>query len=290
MKVVHRYNSDERQHFLLEKHYTFKLKPRLLYVGFLEKHGGWCEEAHAHDFLEIIFVTDGKGTIAIEDKFYDVRKGDIIVYNADMIHFEKSSVEDPMRILFVAYDKLEITDLPPNRLIPPAYESVYPSGNMYGVFLKYFNMLIDEFESKERFYMEISQNISRTLLMYVFRLINRTENAAVLLDLGRRMEAALSYIDKNYKQQITLDELAEKCFTNKYYLSHLFTRVQGVSIGKYILEKKIMESKRLLDENKLSVADVAASVGFHDPSYYCRVFKKETGLTPSDYRKRLNKS
>ena len=138
--------------------------------------------------------------------------------------------------------------------------------------------------------MEISQNISRTLLMYVFRLINRTENAALLLDLGRRMEVALSYIDKNYKQQITLDELAEKCFTNKYYLSHLFTRVQGVSIGKYIIDKRIMESKRLLDENKLSVADVAASVGFHDPSYYCRVFKKETGLTPSDYRKRLKKS
>ena len=101
MKVIHRYNSDERQHFLLKQHYIFKLKPRLLYVGFLEKHGGWCEEAHSHDFLEIIFVTDGKGTIAIEDKFYDVRKGDLIVYNADKIHFEKSSVEDPMSVLFL---------------------------------------------------------------------------------------------------------------------------------------------------------------------------------------------
>lgn len=87
MEVMHRYNSEERQHFLLEKHYSFKLKPRLLYVGLLDKHGGWREVPHDHKFLEIIFVTDGKGTVAIEDKVFEVKRGDLLIYNADVMHF-----------------------------------------------------------------------------------------------------------------------------------------------------------------------------------------------------------
>ncbi len=73
---------------------------------------------------------------------------------------------------------------------------------------------------------------------------------------------------------------------SKYHLSHTFTRVHGVSIGKYILNKKIEESKLMLTESKTSVADIAESLGFDDTSYYCRVFKKSVGITPSAYRKR----
>ena len=286
MEIMHRYNSNERQHYLLERHYTFKLKPRLLYVGSLDKHGGWREEPHSHHFLEVIFVSDGSGTVVIEDQSYDVHRGDLLVYNAEILHFEKSSDTDPMEILFVAYDKLEITDLPPNWLLPPSYGYVFHSGDMYDIFYKYFTTLVSEFDKKERFYTEIAQNVSRTLLMYMFRLINQTENAAGLLESGKTMETALRFIDENFRREITLDELAEKCFTNKYYLSHLFTRSQGISVGKYILNKRIKEAKRQLENKDRSVAEIANDIGFNDPSYFCRVFKKETGITPLAYRKR----
>ena len=59
MKIKHRYNSAQRQHYLLEAHYSFKLKPRLLYVGSLDKHGGWREEPHAHDFLKWCLLPTG---------------------------------------------------------------------------------------------------------------------------------------------------------------------------------------------------------------------------------------
>lgn len=286
MEVIHRINSDSRQHYLLEKHYAFKLKPRLLYAGYLDKHGGWREEPHSHPFLEIVFITDGSGTVMIDNKEYSVRRGDLLIYNAEVTHFEKSSDADPMEIRFVAFDKLEITDLPPNWLLPLSYGYIFPSGEMYDTFCLYFNLLLGEFEKKEKFYMEIAQNISRTLLMYIFRLINRTKNASALLDIGKMIETTLAYIDKNYAGKITLDDLAEECYTNKYYLSHLFTRVQGISIGKYILDKRIALSKELLTDSLVPVAEIATRCGFPDPNYYCRVFKKETGLTPSAYRKK----
>ena len=286
MEVIHRFNSEERQHYLLEKHYAFKLKPRLLYAGYLDKLGGWKEEPHSHSFLEIVFVTDGSGTVMIDGKEYPVQRGDLLVYNADVVHFEKSSLTDPMEIRFVAFDKLEITDLPPNWLLPLSYGYVFPCGEMYATFHLYFSLLITEFEKKERFYMEIAQNISRTLLMYLFRLINRTKNASALFDSSKMIETALSYIDRHYSGKIRLDDLAEECYTNKYYLSHLFTRVQGISIGKYILNKRLRESESLLQSSDLSVTEIATKCGFPDPNYYCRVFKKERGISPSAYRKK----
>lgn len=285
MEILHRYNTKERQHYLLEKHYTFKLKPRLLYVGSLDKHGGWKEEPHSHNFLELVFVIDGRGTVDIGNVEYEICRGDILVYNAGLTHFEKSSVDDPLEVRFVAYDKLEITDLPPNWLLPPAYGFLFHSGDMYDVFRGYFETLIREFEGRERFYVEIAQNVSRTLLMYLFRLINQTENAAGLLASSRTMETALRYIDENYMREISLEELAQVCRTNKYYLSHMFSRNQGVSVGRYILCRRIDAAKKLLEQDDMLVSDVAGAVGFDDANYFSRVFKKETGQTPREFRR-----
>lgn len=283
--VIHRYNSDKRQHFLLKQHYSFQLKPRLLYVGHLSKDDKFVEEPHSHEFLEIMFVSDGSGKVVIDGTEYSVKRGDVLIYNAGATHFEQCNESDPMEVVFVAYDKLKITDLEQNCLLPPSYGCVFQSGEMYETIKMYFNLLIEEFELQDRFYMEIAQNISRTLLMYIFRLINLTQDAAVLLDPSKVMDTAVNYIDLHFSEKITLDELAEKCYTNKYHLSHLFTRTQGVSVGKYILDKRIALSKELLKNRSNSVEYIAEETGFHDPAYFCRVFKRETGKSPSAWRK-----
>lgn len=126
MKIKHRYNSAQRQHYLLEAHYSFKLKPRLLYVGSLDKHGGWREEPHAHDFFEMVFITDGHGTAIIGESEHELSRGDILIYNAGISHYERSRMDDPMEACFIAYDKLEITDLPPNWLLPSSYGCFFP--------------------------------------------------------------------------------------------------------------------------------------------------------------------
>lgn len=285
MKIIHRYNNERRQHFLLEKHYSFQLKPRLLYAGRLEKQSGWKEEPHSHDFLEIIFVTVGKVKIVVGENEYEAEKGDLIIYNAGLKHCEYSSVNDPAEIVFVAFDNIKITDLLPNRLIPDNYENIFHSGEMYDIFNYYFNNLIKELRERHNFYVEISQNISRTLLMLVFRLINYTRNSSMLLDSGRIINATLLYIEEHFKDKITLKDIANACFTNKYYLSHLFTRMYGISVGKCITVKRIEEAKKLLLTTDASIEKVAEESGFADAGYFCKIFKKQTGQTPSAFRK-----
>ncbi len=285
MEILHRYNSEERQHYLLRHHYSFKLKPRLLYVGELKKNGGWQEHPHSHRFCEIIFVVDGKGTTTVNGERKEFQRGDILIYNPDVEHYEESSLSEPTEFMFFALDKFEITDLEKNNLLPPEYDIIYNSGMCYNVLLDLFSRMITEFTQKDDFYVEIAQNISRTILMYIFRIINYADNNFNLHKGNGTMDIALRYINDNYKSNITLEDIATACYVNKFYLSHIFTKFKGMSVGRYVLGLRMDEAKRLLETTNLSINKVSEKCGFNDANYFSRAFKKETGLSPLQYRK-----
>lgn len=288
MGTMHRYDSEDRQHYLFQQRYSIKLKPRLLYVGELKKREGWQENPHQHEFCEIIFITDGSGTVTANGIVHPVTKGDLVIYNPDLIHAEENSADAPMQVLFLALNSLKITDLPENYLLPPGLDIVFHSGRFYDTFLSLFNRMISEFEHKDIFYAEISQNLALTFVMYVFRIINEQEkDSTPLLQNNANISEALTYIHNNLHQELTLESIAKHCHLNKYYLSHLFSQYQGISLGKYVLQLRMKEAMHLLRETTLSVNDVADRVGFNDISYFCRTFKKETTLTPLQYRKKL---
>ncbi len=285
MEISHRFDSAERQHYLLEEAYSFQLKPRLLYAGKLEKSVGWSEKPHSHLFSEIIFIIEGSGTVTVDGAERTVHRGDLVIYNAGTEHCEQNSADAPMEMYFFAIDKFRITNLPENHLLPDNYDCVYPSGTLYPVFRELLSSIIDEFRQKDYFYAEISQNIMRTAVMYIFRLIHKHEEKAARLFSGGELETALRYIKENYKAELTLESVARACFLNKYYLSHLFKRFMGVSVGRYILKLRMEEAARLLSDTGMKISEVAARSGFHDPNYFSRAFKKETGLSPLQYRR-----
>ena len=285
MEIIHRYNSEERQHYLLEQHYSFKLKPRLLYAGELKKSDGWQENPHSHEFCEIIFVVDGKGCTTVNGERIDFKKGDILIYNPRVEHYEESSLQEPTEFMFFALDKFEITDLPKNHLLPSQYKVIYHSKESYSTIYELFKKMITEFENKDDFYVEIAQNISRTLLMYIFRVINVADQGFNIHETNGVLEKALRFINENYRNNISLEDVAKACYINKYYLSHLFSKFKGMSVGKFILSLKIEDAKKLLETTTLTVSEVAERSGFDDPNYFSRTFKKASGLSPLQYRK-----
>lgn len=288
MDKIHRYNTKERQHYLLGSHYFFRLKAQLLYVGTLTKRPGWGDEPHSHEFAEVLLVTDGCGTVTADDVELSARKGDIIVYNAGVLHAEKSSVEEPLELLFFALDKISITDLEPNCLLPPEYECVIHSEEQYEVFKAQLDTMVSEMENKERFYQEIAQYQARMFLLYLFRLLNKNTQETILKK-NRSFAEALEYVDAHYLEPITLETVADACYLNKYYLSHLFSKEQNMSVGQYIIKRRVDEARHLLENGNQSVSSVAELAGFNDFSYFCRAFKRLTGMTPMQYRRRAQK-
>ena len=84
-----------------------------------------------------------------------------------------------------------------------------------------------------------------------------------------------------------MDTLAAFCHLNKYYLSHSFNECYGIPPIKYLNQKRIEESKRLLETTNFSVLQIASIVGFSSQSYFSQTFKKAVGQTPLEYRKEM---
>ena len=87
-------------------------------------------------------------------------------------------------------------------------------------------------------------------------------------------------------EDFKLDQLAVQAGVRKFYFTRLFKNAMGVSPSRYLLTLRMDEARRLLRETKRSVVDVALDVGYANPSHFARFFRRETGLSPSDYRQR----
>ena len=100
---------------------------------------------------------------------------------------------------------------------------------------------------------------------------------------------AVEYMRANYAKKLTLAEVAEHAGYSPAYFSRVFREEQGCTFREYLNELRIEKSKPLLLSNVKSIAEISALVGFEDQSYFGKVFRKRTGVTPDRYRKRTRR-
>jgi len=93
------------------------------------------------------------------------------------------------------------------------------------------------------------------------------------------------YIEKHFKENILISELADKFYINKYYLSHSFKELTGYSPKQYLLLNRLSYAKELLFNSALDISQISIQTGFYDSNSFIRAFKNEFGITPNAYRK-----
>lgn len=106
----------------------------------------------------------------------------------------------------------------------------------------------------------------------------RVENTATLY---LQME---QYIEENYRKKITLDDMSTCLHANRSYLSRLYKSKTGTNLFDAILKKRIGAAKDLLLHTDMKAYEISDMVGFEDAGYFSRVFKKQTGVSPKDFR------
>lgn len=95
------------------------------------------------------------------------------------------------------------------------------------------------------------------------------------------------YISDNLKENINLKDTAAKFNLSPYYFSRTFKKVFGCNFSEYLNLVRIDEAKKLLKDNSLSVKEICYMVGYSDPNYFSKVFKKYEGVTPTEYREKI---
>ncbi len=139
-----------------------------------------------------------------------------------------------------------------------------------------FNMLATSFEKGDNVFVEKGLDL----------LLSRiTPNHPAALPTA--VSSFLESVFNPYRIPGTIAIYAEEAGISENYLSRLVKQSTGRSVGAWIDIVRIQRAKRLLSSTDLSIIDIAASVGVEDQSYFSRLFKKETGITPSAFRKKM---
>jgi AraC family transcriptional regulator len=102
---------------------------------------------------------------------------------------------------------------------------------------------------------------------------------------GYKLRQITDWMAENLAEEFNLERLAAQAGLSKFYFNRLFKAAMGVSPSHYQITLRLDEAKRLLRETKRSVVEISLDVGYAGPSHFAQLFRKETGLSPSDYRR-----
>lgn len=101
-------------------------------------------------------------------------------------------------------------------------------------------------------------------------------------------EAIRVYIDEHYATPLTRESVAQAFYISPNYLSHLFQKTGAVGFNEYLTHTRLEHARQLLKGYDLKVKEVAHACGFVDSNYFCRLFRKNTERSPSEYRRQYH--
>ena len=265
---------------------AIKLDTKCLYAGKLERIKDWNEKPHTHPFCEIMFVLSGSGTVTINETEYEVRKGDIIVYNPDASHAESTTGDNGIELAFFGITNFKIGNLPSDYILDENTSPILHTGADAQEYEFYFMSLVKEVASDKPYNEIFSKYLARLIMIGILRLANISEAKFVTNGIFTRIH---NYLNNHFTEIESMDAICEELKISKYYLSHVFKKYMGKPPMQYVASKRIAYAKKLLQETDLSATEIGEMCGYKDHVLFFKSFKKQEGITPIAFRRKTQK-
>lgn len=261
------------------------LTVRLLYLSTARYDQSWRTPLHSHNFSEIFYITGGKGYFMARGEKCPVQKGHLIIVNPQVEHGEFSSDENPLEYIVLGVEGMHFT---PSSVQQAGLALIHifqtPAPIVHCI-----EALRDEIQNPMPGQKVICQNLLNIIILMILRQKDIRVSVTPFNNVSQECVSIKEYIDSHFKDPITLDILAQEAHQNKYYIAHTFKEAFGISPIKYLMERRVEESKYLLEETDLTIGQIASSISFSSASHYSQAFRRSTGLSPNEYRKQFNK-
>ena len=250
---------------------------------------------HWHDEYEFIVATKGLVTVYVNGEHIELNPREAIFINSGCLHGVKSTVDkvSVLRSLVilpkfiggstdsVIYKKLV---LPFSSKETPAYivlnETKDWQKKTTDYMLSAWAVITDEafdYENEARYQ---TSKAMRILVEHLSEIATPTKSNNILLE---RMKIAISHIETHYADDISNHDLMELLDCSESVLLRNFKQVVGTSPMQFLMNYRIQKAAEMLLTTDLKSCDIAASCGFHDISYFTKIFKRTMGVTPSMY-------
>lgn len=259
---------------------------------------------HWHREMEILYITNGMMEVIIEGNHFIAKEGDILFVPPNLLHGAINYNQSACSFFAIVFDSFFIeshfSDLVQQSYFDPilkytAQHIVHATQEIHNIELlqSHASELIEAFAIKKPYY---ELTLKAHLFLFFQQLYEEKEtlfhfeeNIERKNDLtSYKCKKILLYIEENYKNHISLDDISRHIGFSREHFCRFFKKNFHISFFTYLNEMRIKKAEYLLLNTQLKIIDIALESGFDDSNYFTTVFKKETGLTPTAYRKTPN--
>lgn len=234
-----------------------------------------------HEDYLLMYCSAGKGWVEVDGTRTAAGPGSLIVLPKGTPHQYYADTTTPWTLRWVHFEGSKAQDYIAN-LNLPEHGAVIPVG-LHPKILGDFDAL---FSARDTGYnmkalIHASQTLKQALTYLALLTAGHAQQARQPIDL----EAIQTLMMANLNGELELDRLAEAAHLSKFHFSKRYKELTGYSPIQHFIHLKMERACYLLDIGRQSIAQVAAELGYDDPQYFSRLFKKVAGLSPSEYRK-----
>lgn len=224
----------------------------------------------------MVMVLEGEVTYAVNGELVTAQKNDVLIFAPDTVRSGETNPQKPWSFISVNFH------LDGNEAFNELFRHSYVYLQNAGERLR--NQFVDiayYWEGKNSLYRIQCKNLTGSILYYVIHgLLPHQQRPHY-----KKMEDARAYIQANFRGNINVEVLAERLGFSSSYFRKLFKDAYGMAPMQYIISLRIHTAQDLLLSGEVNITEAASLCGFDDIYYFSTLFKKQTGLSPSQYMK-----
>ncbi len=224
------------------------------------------------------YILNGSGSLYLDNHRFPVYAKQAFITPPNLVAFYQGSAADPWNYIWLHFNGKKVIDLLTQAGISRENPIFIPSAPSEGL----ENCILEILHHNDEEYTCIG-NLYR---MFHF-LISTSSNKPVPQKGDKSLgyiKNAVDYITKKYAEPIRIQDVADYCGLERSYLSKIFKHATNYSPQEYLIFFRIQKAKQLLIQKNVPVQNVAYSVGYTDPFAFSKIFKQETGISPTQYR------
>lgn len=248
---------------------------------------------HKHNFFLTVIFTRGTGTHEIDFERYDVLPGSVFMLNPGQTHYWELSDDIEGIILFHSKEFFDVNFTTQSVFDFPFFYSVHNPSALFlntaqtASLVGSFNHMLQEYSKRQAFSTQKIVSLLNGIYIDLSRIYlhsghNKLLKPGKYAGYLRKLE---ELIEENFKKEKSASAYADKLNITKRHLNRLTQEMLGKSTTQLITERVILEAKRLVVYGPSSLSDISYELGYGDYTYFSRLFKKWTGLTPSEFGK-----
>ena len=263
------------------------------------KHDLNCHNwpAHLHDYIEIVYISEGEAIQEIDGISYPVKRGDMLFINQGATHAFHSEGGFSHYEIFFSPQILEADALTEENILALLSLSVFDrmrkdrdGGVVHfrGEDRQEIEFILAAILQERNLAFENAKSVIENYFSILLAKMLRNAEVSVALS-ADILDSLRTYIDEHPEEKYSLSQLAAKCFYHPAYFSRTFKSRFGLSPIEYVRLRRIERAAELLTSTELSVEAITAQVGFADRSAFYQAFSKVHSMTPAQYRRENKK-